>query len=143
MTDFSKKFQSSWTNQPITAAQYLAEKVVEREAHKKKVNLSSHWWNQKAWKNKFKSQVTKSYQLLKTYDLKAILRALDKNPWCYTLRTNAILFEIKKQQRILEKEREKLEKSATLSTTNVDSIPHRVGQKSKLGKLRDIESEQS
>ena len=57
------------TGQQCNAAQYIAEMVCLREAEKQNVGRPAYQlWNTKKWKNKFKSQVTKAYQLLKIYD---------------------------------------------------------------------------
>ena len=57
-------------------------------------------WNTTKWKNKFRSQVTKAYQLLKKYDDIAIINALksDRGKRIYSLRVKFLEPLIKKEQ---------------------------------------------
>ena len=74
MTD--KNYKHVTTGQPCNAAQYIAEMVCLREAERFNEGRPGYkLWNTKKWQSKFKSQVTKAYQLLKKYTDKG------KNTW--------------------------------------------------------------
>lgn len=60
----------------ISASQYLAEFMVERQARKEGRELPIRFWTIKPWKGKFSFQLTIANQLLKKFSPGAISKAL-------------------------------------------------------------------
>ena len=102
----NKNYKHKTTGQPCNAAQYIAEMVCLREAEKQNVGRPAHaLWNTQKWQKKFQSQVTKAYQLLKKYEDKAIINALNsyQGKFIYSLR-------VKTLEKLIQKEQGKLDK---------------------------------
>ena len=119
----SKNYKHATTGQPCNAGQYIAEMMCVREAESATEGMPAHkLWNTNKWKNKYRSQVTKAYQLLQKYNEIAIINAL-KTPEgkkIYSLR-NARL------KTILNREQKKLDKYYQTVMSNIrsmDIIPH-------------------
>ena len=71
-------FQSKYlADSAITQEQWLAEFIVERIAKKEGVTLPVKFWNTAKWKPVFQRQVVAANHLLKKYDLKDIIAALN------------------------------------------------------------------
>ena len=102
----NKGYKHKTTGQECNAAQYIAELVCLREAEKENVGRPAYaLWNTKKWQKKFQSQVTKAYQLLKKYQDKAIINALNsyQGKFIYSLR-------VKKLEKLIQKEQNSLDK---------------------------------
>lgn len=69
----ASSFESSYGGGFISAGQYLAEILCERQAGG---SLPLRFWDEKTWKRKFLLQVRLAARLLQTYSITAILRAL-------------------------------------------------------------------
>jgi hypothetical protein len=72
-------YTSRYTDKLITAAQYLAEMMCERQAKKEKKDLCKQFWNTDYWIRPFKTQLRFANQLLKIYSCEAITNALKSN----------------------------------------------------------------
>lgn len=129
-------FKSESNGNFITGAQYIAEIMVMREAEKEQVKLSQHFWSSNPWKQKLQSQVTKCYQLLKTFSEKAIINAIQKNKWLYSLRSNKAKELIQIEQTKLDKSKAILDKAEGVkkgaTTTNIQQTT----KKNRLSKLK-------
>ena len=108
MTD--KNYKHVTTGQPCNAAQYIAEMVCLREAERFNEGRPGYkLWNTKKWQSKFKSQVTKAYQLLKKYTDKAIIGALksDRGRSIYSLRVKSLEGLIVQEQKRIDNQPKK------------------------------------
>ena len=134
-----KNYKHKTTGQACNSAQYIAEIVCLREAEKENVGRPAHaLWNTDKWKKKYKSQVTKAYQLLKKYSDKAIINALNsqRGKRIYSLRVKNLEYLIKDAQKSLDK----IEPSVIDYNDNTQSRPPKpYGQESVINKLRKLD----
>lgn len=72
---YKSKYGDSDKN--ISAAQYLAEVMCERQAKKNRQQLGAKFWNSVQWKKEYKKQLFLARQLLNTYSDSAIFAALN------------------------------------------------------------------
>jgi len=70
-------YQSNYTDRAIRADQKIAELIIERQAAKSSTKLNQHFWDERQWKPKFLFQMRLAASLLKRYNYKAILAALN------------------------------------------------------------------
>lgn len=71
-----KTYKSNYTDQPITAAQFLAETMCERIAKKNNKVLKYKFWTEPEYKKIFQRQIVAANQLLKEIDVKDIMNFL-------------------------------------------------------------------
>ena len=136
------KYPSRYSNdKKVTAAQYLAELMCERQAEKNKKELPKQFWNLPHWSKKFKSQLFAAYGLLKLYDEVAIIKAVKSKEAkrIYSLRAPILDDIIKEQQRILELDKIKA-KDIEVIRKNTKAKPreHQV-RATILGKLSELD----
>ena len=138
-----KKYKHVTTGQECDAAQYIAEMVLLREAEKANEGTPAfQLWNTTKWKNKFRSQVTKAYQLLNMYDDIAIINALKspKGKWMYSLRLKALENIIQYEQTKVDKEKDRKIVPREYNTGDSGTPPRKpFGRKSDIQKLRDLD----
>ena len=138
-----KKYKHVTTGQECDAAQYIAEMVLLREAEKANEGTPAFkLWNTEKWKNKFRGQVTKAYQLLKKYDDIAIINALKspKGKWMYSLRLKALENIIQYEQTKVDKEKDRKIVPREYNTEDSETPPRKpFGRKSDIQKLRDLD----
>jgi N-acetylmuramoyl-L-alanine amidase CwlA len=98
------KYKSRFTGEYVSAHQYIAEIVVKRKADYEKEVLPFKYWNKKdcKWAKEYKKQVVQAGKLIKKYSSSAIISALDKHSWAFSLMNNKVLDEIKIQQKKLD-----------------------------------------
>jgi len=128
MTKYPSRYSD---DKKVTAAQYLAELMCERQAEKNKKELPKRFWNLPHWTKKFKSQLFAAYGLLKLYDEAAIIRALKSKEarYIYSLRAPTLDDIIKEQQHMLELDKAKAkDKDTNVVRKDVKAKPreHRV-----------------
>ena len=137
MTD--KNYKHVTTGQPCNAAQYIAETVCLREAESFNEGRPGYkLWNTKKWQSKFKSQVTKAYQLLKKYTDKAIIGALksDRGRSIYSLRVKSLEGLIVQEQKRIDNQPKKDGKYED----NTDKRPMKpYGKKGLTQKIRGLD----
>lgn len=142
-TDSSKYPSRYAPNKWITPAQYITELICEKKAQKDKKDLPIEFWKLPEWRKFFQQQVLAANGLLKIYDVKAIIRALNnKNAWSiYSLRAPHLDDLIKAEQRLLEIEQEKMKDSSVERQSVVSKPREQIVKKNTLSKLRDIDNE--
>jgi hypothetical protein len=102
----NKGYKHKTTGQECNAAQYIAELWLPKRSRKRNVGRPAYaLWNTEKWQKKFKSQVTKAYNLLKKYSDKAIINALNSYKG-----KKYILFVLSFLNQSLEAEQKKLDK---------------------------------
>tara|TARA_R100001244_G_scaffold98521_1_gene73563 strand:- start:98 stop:526 length:429 start_codon:yes stop_codon:yes gene_type:complete len=130
------------TGQQCNAAQYIAEMVCLREAEEQNVGRPAYQlWNTDKWKKKFQSQVTKAYQMLKTYDDMAIINALNspKGKGIYSLRVKHLEGLIKAEQKKINSIKTTVIKEQTY-VDNTQSKPSKpYGKTSLISDLRKLD----
>jgi hypothetical protein len=140
---FQSKFGGGW----ITAGQFLAEIMCERDAISSNQKLFLKFWNDPYWLKKFKLQLKHANELLETYPVEAILAALKHKDLkkVYSLGLKSAIIPI------AERERDKIERSKLAG--NICSVEEEekvidITQKprqtfspgaNKLNKLRELE----
>lgn len=81
----AKTFESNYGGGLITSAQYLAEIMCVRLAAKDGITLSNKFWEQPFWKREFKKQILAANALLRRYEIRAILNAINSYKTVYSL----------------------------------------------------------
>lgn len=132
-------FVSPTSGKECTAAQYLAELMVTREAAKQKIKLAVGFWNSPLWKKKYKQQIIAANSLLKIYSPQAIINALKRKEcsWQYSLRANGINDACNEEQIKLDQITETMLESERKFDNITTSEVKKFGKESKLNKLRD------
>jgi hypothetical protein len=136
-------FTSRYTDKPITAAQYLAERICERIAQREKTDLPFKFWNQTKWKRTFLYQVQIANGLLKIYRPEAIIIALRKTPKIYSLNAQFLDPLIRVEQDTIEKQERKVAEEPqekVLPPVDITQKPRPAftEKKSALNKLREL-----
>jgi hypothetical protein len=72
-----KEYQSKYTEDKITAAQYLVDIACERIAKREKETLPREYWRLDKWLKHFKRQIIAANALLKEFSCKEIVDALN------------------------------------------------------------------
>jgi len=107
-------YKSPYSDSYVTPAQYLIERVAEKQAKRDKVDLCRYFWKQDKWAKFFREQVRAANSLLKKYDHVAIARAI-KHPdlwWLCSLRAKQLIPYIEQETKKLELERQRLDQKA-------------------------------
>tara|TARA_R100001244_G_scaffold17367_2_gene18702 strand:- start:522 stop:881 length:360 start_codon:yes stop_codon:yes gene_type:complete len=118
--------------------------VCLREAEKQRVGRPAYaLWNTKKWQNKFRSQVTKAYQLLKKYSDKAIVNALNsyKGKNIYSLRVKFLEPIVQNEQKKLDKIDSREIKEVEYKDNTLSPNVKPFGKKGRLSRLKDLENE--
>jgi len=128
-------------NKPVTAAQYITEIICEKKAQKDRLDLHYRFWTLKIWSRFFRDQIATANKLLKDYDAKAIIKALNdpKSQTIYSLRAPFLKDIIIEHQKQLEN----INTTLTKSFERKDNINHRKSNQKKTGiisKIKDIEN---
>jgi hypothetical protein len=136
------KYPSKYSNgKTVSAAQYITEIICEHLALKRKQDLHYRFWISKEWEKFYKSQIFSANKLLKNFDPKAIIRALEtqKGKKIYSLRAPHLLPIIQQQQTVLDSENNNMSKPIERYINNKGSnLKNR--NKNTIDKLKDIEN---
>lgn len=136
------KYPSRYSNgKQVSAAQYITEIICEHLALKNKQDLHFRFWVSQEWSKFYKSQIFSANKLLKRFDAKAIIRALEtvKGKKIYSLRAPHLLSMIEEQQTILENENTTFSKPIERHLNN-KGINFKNNTKNTIDKLKDIEN---
>ena len=138
----TKVYRHVTTGQDCNAAQYIAEMVCLREAEAANEGQPAYkLWNTEKWKKKFRSQGTKAYSLLKTYDDVSIINAL-RSPAgkrIYSLRLKNLETLIKKEQVKTDAKNSALAEPKEYSSSAPSNPRKPYGKKSDVQKLRELD----
>ena len=109
----------------VTSAQYIIELVCEKKAESEQTRLPVKFWNLPKWQNYFKIQLRKCHSLLKKYDEKAIIRALNSQEGkrIYSLHAPWLEGIIKYEQILLNQENEQKPESVKIWEKVTDGKP--------------------
>lgn len=102
----SKSYVSKVSGRETSAAQFITELVMIRQAAKKGMDLPDKFWNMTEWKLEYKKQIIKANTFLKVYDAKVIIATLfnHKNQWINSLWLPSLSELIEAQQIIVDRE---------------------------------------
>lgn len=135
----NNKYISKYSNnKEVSAAQYITEIICEHYAQKNKLDLHYRFWTHKDWATYYRNQIGSANKLLKKYDCRAIIRALNnpKSSRIYSLRAPHLIA-------IIESEQEKLAQQNTELQTQYERKNEKYQQnKSKkniISKLKELE----
>lgn len=137
----TNKYPSKYSNDKlVSAAQYITELICEKKAKLDKEDVHAKFWLTKKWANYYRNQIPTANKLVKKFDDKAIIRALNSPAAqkIYSLRAPHLIA-------IIEREVEKLGAENTSITTNLDRSDKSTFRKSKatksvLTKLEEIDN---
>jgi len=107
MTKYISKYSN---NKEVSAAQYITEIICEHYAKKNKLDLHYRFWTHKDWASYYRNQIGTANKLLKKYDCRAIIRALNnpKSSKIYSLRAPHLVAIIESEQTRIESENTQL-----------------------------------
>jgi len=139
-------FKSIYGNGFVTPAQYLTEALCFLVARQRGINLPDRFWESEEWAKFFRHQVTLANRLLKKYDIDAILKALKdrriKNK-IRSLGANFMLVPVVEEyQKEINYQKSKPIKETPKHKTTIRPSK-KVGKKSIVSKLKDLDSEHS
>lgn len=94
----------------VSAAQYITELICEHKANIEKLDLHYKFWINKEWSKYYRDQIATANKLLKKYNPKAIIRALNdkKSEKIYSLRAPHLPAIIDRHESLLETENKEL-----------------------------------
>ena len=124
------KYKSRYSDGYITAAQYILEIVCEKKAAYDKKDLPTYFWKLPEWAAYYKRCLRQTHKLLKTYDERAIIRALKskESEMKYSIFTESMIRLIGKYQKVVE--RENLDdtlgdtvEASIINSDTLDSVP--------------------
>ena len=140
----NKGYKHRTTGQSCNAAQYIAELCCLREAEKENIGRPAYaLWNTEKWQKKYKSQVTKAYNLLNKYSDKAIINALNsyKGKRIYSLRVKFLEPIIEAEQKKIDEINSKEIKEIEYKDATLEKPRQPFGKKSRLSELEDFDNE--
>ena len=139
-TGYMNKYNSKYSNgKQVSAAQYITEIICEHYAKKNKLDLYYRFWTHKDWATFYRGQIGTANKLLKKYDCKAIIRALNnpKSARIYSLRAPHLIAIIENEESKLETENKDLTK--TYDRKKDSKYQKSTGKKNIISKLKDLE----
>lgn len=139
----ARQYKSPNTHEYVTDAQYMTEIITARKAAKDKVTLTYKYWNEPSneYAKYFKKQIIRANQLLKKYDMRAIMMALNKLKWCNSLFPKFLATEIETQQKILNTKNDIIEAKGPIEITEVKTFGNKQKKKGLLGFLQDEDTD--
>lgn len=134
-------YPSRYSNgKTVTAAQYITELICEHKAQMDKLDLHYRFWVNKEWSKYYRDQIATANKLLKKYNPKAIIRALNdkKAERIYSLRAPHLLAIIDKHQNLIESENSNLTETIDRSEKKIFRQKAQ-DKKSILSRLKELD----
>ena len=137
----SKTYISTVSGRDTSAAQFITELVISRQAAKKGKDLPDKFWNMSEWKLIYKKQIVKANVFLKVYDAEVIITTLlnHNNRWINSLWLPSLCELIEAQQTIIDRQGH-----SKILEFNEDTDCHpgkKYGKQSKISKMREMDNE--
>lgn len=133
------KFPSKYSNgKTVSPAQYLSELICERLALRMKKDLHYRFWLNKEWEKEYKGQIATANKLLRKYDIKDIIDALNTytGKKIYSLRAPHLLPIIDQ----MAKREKKIENTEKIIERNfLDTGKQHIKKLNLLDKLKEID----
>lgn len=140
LSDTTPKYTSKYTDKLVTASNHITEILMERLAKRDKRTLSWEFWKDNVWKKPYALACIQVSKVLNIYEEKAVLNALRKLEWCWSIGSPKLKQAILEEQSKLELQAVKaeVEKSETVKSVINTELPSSRPSfnKSKLDKLR-------
>lgn len=137
----SEKYISKYSNdKEVTAAQYITEIICEHWARQNQQDLHYRFWSTSdKWQKHYKAQITTANKLVKKYNPKAIIKALNdpKAFRIYSLRAPHLPAIIEQYEKILEQQKQELTKN--LVRKDKIKFEQSKSKKNIISKLRDLD----
>jgi len=137
----TNKYISKYSNnKEVSAAQYITEMICEKRAKMLKLDLHYRFWTNKEWASYYRNQIGSANKLLKEYDCRAIIRALNnpKSVKIYSLRAPHLIAIIQSEQELIEKENTDL-KQTYERKTDTKYLTGNSKKNNIISKLKDLE----
>jgi len=137
------KYPSRYSpNKEVTAAQYIIELICEKKARFDKTELPMKFWQLEVWQDFFKRNLRKVHSLLKQFEAKSIINALNLPEYnnSYSVFTERFMGLVKQEQARLK---QKSSISSIPNPTNrrtINSKPREPKVKENIiNKLKDLD----
>jgi len=120
------KYQSRYSPDAyVTAAQYIIELVCEKKAKFDKTELPIKFWNLPQWSGFFRRNLRKVHALLKQFDERAIIRALNLPQFnnSYSIFTDRFMGLVEQEQGKLDQKSEIETIQTPINRDTIDSKP--------------------
>jgi hypothetical protein len=137
----NNQFPSKYSNgKTVSAAQYITELICEKKAKLSKEDLHARFWLSKKWSAYYRNQIATANKLVKKYDARAIVRALNssKAAKIYSLRAPHLLSIIEQEDQKLQTENKEISRPLDRSDKNTYRQIRNTSN-SLLSKLKDID----
>ena len=138
----NNKYPSKYSNgKDVSAAQYITELICEKKAKLSKEDLHAKFWLTKKWAAYYRNQIATANKLVKKYNPRAIVRALNnsKAEKIYSLRAPHLAAIIEQEDRKLANENTEISKPLDRSDKNTyRQITNH--SNSLISKLKDIDN---
>jgi len=127
---YTSRYGGGW----ITAAQYLAEIMCERQAQRKEQGLCVKFWNSQPWKKQYMLQLLTANKLLKKYSEREIIAAVNSQfgSKIFSLTAKPLLLPLLKQ---IKKQTVDITNIPQLKTEEIPRQPF----SAKKSRLRDLD----
>lgn len=135
----NNKYISKYSNnKEVSAAQYITEIICEHYAQKNKLDLHYRFWTHKDWATYYRNQIGSANKLLKKYDCRAIIRALNnpKSSRIYSLRAPHLIAIIESEQETLSQQNTELQ---TQYERKNEKYQQNKSKKNIISKLKELE----
>ncbi len=98
------KFQSKYTDKWVTAAQWVAEQMCERQARSEKRALSARFWEAAEWAATFRKNVTAASALIREFGEAAVFAAVKRQDvaWCSSLKAKQFRAAVALEKRLAD-----------------------------------------
>jgi len=135
-------YPSRYSNgKTVSAAQYITELICEKKAKYSKLDLHYRFWLSPEWEKYYKNQIGTAHQMLKKFNPKAIIKALNdtRSDRIYSLRAPHLLPIIEQYEKIVANEN--TEMSKTIERKETHTYRKETKKKNLLSKLKDLDDE--
>lgn len=136
------KYPSKYSNDKlVSAAQYITELICEKKAKLQKEDLHAKFWLTKKWAAYYRNQIATANKLVKKYNSKAIIRALNSQQAqkIYSLRAPHLVSIIEQEEGKLQTENTEI--STVLDRSDKNTYRQiKTNSKSIFSKLQDIDN---
>lgn len=125
----------------VSAAQYITELICEKKAKQDKLDLHYRFWLTTEWSKYYRNQIASANALLKKYNAKAIIKALQdaKTDRIYSLRAPHLTPIIDHYETVIASENHEFTK--TVNRTDGTSYRKPQNKSNIVSKLRELDNE--
>lgn len=123
----------------VSAAQYITELICEHKAKSSKIDLHFRFWTNKRWSHFYRDQIATANKLLKIYDPKSIIKALNdpRAEKIYSLRAPHLKSIIDHHELLLQNESNVFTKPIN---RDIQYMSRHNQNKNIISKLKDIDN---